>query len=100
MAGAEYNVGGWDFPRLDHEALYCTRLGDDPVGNAFKEHEGNHDFRRAVTVTDTASTGFMMKGRTEAGDPKIAYFRRNSAASQISTHDIDKLDLYGCDFCT
>lgn len=85
--------------RLDHEALYCTRLGDDPVGKRIlKSMKGNHVSDALVTVTDTASTGFMMKGRTEAGDPKIAYFRRNSAASQISTHDIDKLDLYGCDF--
>ena len=98
VAGAEYNVAV-GLSRLDHEALYCTRLGDDPVGKRIlKSMKGNHVSDALVTVTDTASTGFMMKGRTEAGDPKIAYFRRNSAASQISTHDIDKLDLYGCDF--
>lgn len=98
VSGAEYNVA-MGLSRLDHEALYCTRLGDDPVGKRIlKSMKGNHVSDALVTVTDTASTGFMMKGRTEAGDPKIAYFRRNSAASQISTHDIDKLDLYGCDF--
>ena len=98
VAGAEYNVAV-GLSRLDHEALYCTRLGDDPMGNRIlKSMKGNGVSDALVTVTDTASTGFMMKGKTEVGDPKIAYFRRNSAASQISTHDIDKLDLYGCDF--
>ncbi len=31
VSGAEYNVAV-GLSRLDHEALYCTRLGDDPVG--------------------------------------------------------------------
>ena len=81
VSGAEYNVAV-GLSRLDHEALYCTRLGDDPVGKRIlKSMKGNHVSDALVTVTDTASTGFMMKGRTEAGDPNI-----------------DKLDLYGCDF--
>ena len=38
-----------------------------------------------------------MKGFTQKGDPDIAYYRKGSAASQISTHDIDGLDLSGCE---
>lgn len=34
VAGAEYNVAV-GLSRLDHEALYCTRLGDDRWANAF-----------------------------------------------------------------
>lgn len=42
VAGAEYNVAV-GLSRLDHEALYCTRLGDDPVGKRIlKSMKGNH----------------------------------------------------------
>lgn len=98
VAGAEYNVAV-GLSRLGHTALYCTRLGDDPIGRRIlKSMAENGVAADLVTVTDKASTGFMMKGSTAVGDPKIAYFRRGSAASQISTHDVDKLDLFGCDF--
>ena len=98
VAGAEYNVAV-GLSRLEHTALYCTRLGNDPMGKRIlKSMEANGVATDLVTVTNDALTGFMMKGMTEVGDPKIAYFRKNSAASTISVHDIDKLDLYGCDF--
>ena len=98
VAGAEYNVAV-GLSRLGHTALYCTRLGNDPMGKRIlKSMASNGVSADLVTVTDDAVTGFMMKGKTDVGDPKIAYFRRGSAASQLSTHDIDKLDLCGCDF--
>lgn len=98
VAGAEYNVAV-GLSRLGHTALYCTRLGNDPMGKRIlKSMEKNGVAADLVTVTDDALTGFMMKGMTEVGDPKIAYFRKNSAASTISVRDIDKLDLCGCDF--
>lgn len=98
VAGAEYNVAV-GLSRLGHVAKYCTRLGNDPMGKRIlKSMEKNGVSADLVTVTNDALTGFMMKGKTEVGDPKIAYFRKNSAASTISVHDIDKLDLYGCDF--
>lgn len=98
VAGAEYNVAV-GLSRLGHTALYCTRLGNDPMGKRIlKSMAANGVSDDLVTVTDDAVTGFMLKGKTDVGDPKIAYFRRGSAASQLSTHDIDKLDLYGCDF--
>ena len=83
VAGAEYNVAV-GLSRLGHTALYCTRLGDDPIGRRIlKSMAENGVAADLVTVTDKASTGFMMKGSTAVGDPKIAYFRRGSAASQI-----------------
>lgn len=98
IAGAEYNVAV-GLSRLGHVAKYCTHLGDDPMGRRIiKSMEKNGVATDLVSIRDDAKTGFMMKGKTEVGDPKIAYFRRNSAASLISVHDVDKLDLYGCDF--
>ena len=98
VAGAEYNVAV-GLSRLGHTALYCSASATTRSAAAFlKSMAANGVAADLVTVTDTAPTGFMMKGSTAVGDPKIAYFRRGSAASQISTHDIDKLDLFGCDF--
>lgn len=100
VAGAEYNVAV-GLSRLDHEALYCTRLGDDPVGKRIlKSMKGNHVSDALVTVTDTASTGFMMKGRTEAGDRRsrisdgTARLRRSRRMTSISSTYTDVI------FCT
>lgn len=97
IAGAEYNVAV-GLARLGHTPAYCTRLGFDPLGerilNGMRENGIATDL---VMQTESAQTGFMMKGFTRQGDPDIAYYRRGSAASQITTHDIDGLDLSGCE---
>ena len=97
IAGAEYNVAV-GLARLGHTPAYCTRLGFDPLGerilNGLRQ---NHIATDLVMQTESAQTGFMMKAFTQKGDPDIAYYRKGSAASQITTHDIDGLDLYGCE---
>lgn len=98
IAGAEYNVAV-GISRLGHEAAYCTRLGFDPMGEKIlRGMRENGISTELVMQAEDALTGFMLKSFTEKGDPKIAYYRRNSAASQISAHDMDKLDLYGCEY--
>lgn len=97
IAGAEYNVAV-GLARLGHTPAYCTRLGFDPLGERIlRGMRENHIATDLVTQTETAVTGFMMKSSTSQGDPDIAYYRKGSAASQITTHDIDALDLYGCE---
>lgn len=97
IAGAEYNVAV-GLARLGHMPAYCTRLGDDPLGekilNGLRE---NGISTEMVIQAREELTGFMMKSSTQRGDPKIAYYRKNSAASKVGPHDIDKLDLYGCE---
>lgn len=97
IAGAEYNVAV-GLARLGHTPAYCTRLGYDPLGerilNGLRENGISTDL---VMQTEDALTGFMMKSSTQTGDPDIAYYRKNSAASGITAHDIDKLDLFGCE---
>ena len=97
IAGAEYNVAV-GLARLGHTPAYCTRLGFDPLGerilNGLRKNAIATDL---VMQTESAQTGFMMKGFTQKGDPDIAYYRKGSAASQITTHDIDGLDLFGCE---
>ena len=96
IAGAEYNVAV-GLARLGHTPAYCTRLGFDPLGERILDGmRRNHIATDLVTQTPGELTGFMMKSSTDQGDPDIAYYRKGSAASRLSAHDIDKLDLYGC----
>lgn len=96
IAGAEYNVAV-GLARLGHEPAYCTRLGADPMGRRVRDGlRANHIDESLVLEAPQELTGFMMKGSTREGDPAIAYYRKGSAASKITPHDIDRLDLYGC----
>lgn len=96
IAGAEYNVAV-GLARLGHQPAYCTRLGFDPLGekilNALRRNGISTDL---VTQAEGELTGLMLKAMNENGDPDIAYYRKGSAASKLSTHDIDRLDLFGC----
>ena len=97
IAGAEYNVAV-GLARLGHTPAYCTRLGFDPLGERIlRGMRQNGIATDLVMQTEEALTGFMMKAFTQKGDPDIAYYRKGSAASTITPHDIDKLDLYGCE---
>lgn len=97
IAGAEYNVAV-GLARLGHTPAYCTRLGFDPLGERILDGmRRNHIATDLVTQVPGELTGFMMKSSTDQGDPDIAYYRKGSAASRLSAHDIDKLDLYGCE---
>jgi len=98
VAGAEYNVAV-ALSRLGHVAQYCTKLGKDPFGDKiFAGLEKNNIGTDFVMRVSDRLTGFMMKTSTIAGDPEIFYYRKNSAASSISSEDIDNLDLSGCEF--
>ncbi len=97
VAGADYNVAV-GLARLGHTPAYCTRLGYDPMGEkilaGLRQNGISTDL---VMQVEDELTGFMMKSSTQQGDPDIAYYRKGSAASKISPHDIDALDLYGCE---
>ena len=97
IAGAEYNVAV-GLARLGHTPVYCTRLGFDPMGEKILGGMCKNGISRKLVVqTDKALTGFMMKSSTDRGDPDIAYYRKNSAASLITPEDIDTLDLSNCE---
>lgn len=96
IAGAEYNVAV-GLARLGHTPLYCTRLGEDPVGQRILDGLEKNGIDRSLVMTAPGeATGLMLKSAVDSGDPEIAYYRRGSAASRISPHDIDGLDLSGC----
>lgn len=93
VAGAEFNVA-IGVARLHHHVTYMTKLGNDPFGKrivtVLNENKIGNEF---VSFSDTYKTGFMLKGRTSKGDPDIFYFRAGSAASTLSTCDIEKIDM-------
>lgn len=89
LAGAEANVA-IGLSRLGHTVKYITRLGNDPFGKYIynKLLEEKIDVS-SVKFTDEYPTGFMLKSKTSKGDPDIFYFRKGSAASHMTPHDID-----------
>ena len=97
LAGAEVNVC-IGLTRLGHEATYVTRLGRDSFGYYAKrtlEDEGiSTDF---ITFDDEFKTGMMLKGKVLDGDPDIEYYRKGSAASKMTTEQMDAIDLTGFD---
>ena len=96
IAGAEYNVAV-GLSRLGHTPAYCTRLGDDSIGQRIRlGMRSNGIDESLVTTAPGELTGLMFKSFTTQGDPDIAYYRRGSAASKITPEDIDRLDLCGC----
>lgn len=96
IAGAEYNVAV-GLSRLGHTPAYCTRLGEDPVGQRILDGMARNRMDTSlVTTTKEQPTGLMLKGMALSGDPDIAYYRQGSAASKITPQDIDGLDLYDC----
>lgn len=96
IAGAEYNVAV-GLSRLGHTPAYCTRLGEDPVGQRILDGMARNRMDTSlVTTTKEQPTGLMLKAMALSGDPDIAYYRQGSAASKITPQDIDGLDLYGC----
>lgn len=88
VAGAEVNVS-IGLSRLGMDAKLITRLGQDYFGRyilRFLESEGiGTEF---VSFDDDNNTGFMLKSKTEEGDPEIAYYRKGSAFSQLSIEDL------------
>ena len=98
IAGAEYNVAV-GLARLGHTPVYCTRLGNDPIGQQILDAMAeNHIDTALVSRTDDQPTGLMLKGSIQEGDPEIAYYRQGSAASKLSPMDADSLDLSDIDW--
>ena len=94
MSGAEVNVA-IGLSRLGHKVEYLTRLGDDPFGHYIKKAlEKNGIGTEFITFDDVYRTGIQLKSRVDDGsDPVAPYYRKGSAASHISTREIDAIDL-------
>ncbi|WP_282925805.1 sugar kinase [Helcococcus kunzii] len=97
VSGAEINVS-IGVTRLGHKAYYFTQLGKDPIGDNIIEFlkSENININNIMQVKDY-NTGIQLKGKTKEGDPEIAYYRKNSAASQMTLDNIKSIDFSDID---
>lgn len=94
-AGAEMNVA-IGLRRLDHQVCYITKLGKDPFGKYLIDFLSNEGIDTSkICFDDCYPTAFQLKERTSVGDPKVAYYRNGSAASNLKVDDIDSIDMSG-----
>lgn len=90
IAGAELNVA-IGLTRMGHQVSFLTAVGNDSFGRLILRFlEKNGIDTSLVTIDESRSTGFMLKGRVSQGDPPIQYYRRNSAASALGEQQIEK----------
>ncbi|WP_104203232.1 sugar kinase [Billgrantia saliphila] len=94
IAGADTNVA-IGLARLGFRVGWLSRVGSDGFGAYLRralETEGL-DCRYLREDPDQA-TGLVFKERAEGGaDPRVAYFRRGSAASHMAPGDAEQIDF-------
>ena len=85
IAGADTNVA-IGLARLGFKVGWVSRLGADSFGSYVRKTIEAEGVDTSQVETDPQrSTGFMLKSRSVDGsDPAIEYYRRGSAASQLS----------------
>jgi sugar/nucleoside kinase (ribokinase family) len=85
IAGADSNVA-IGLARLGFKVGWVSRLGADSFGSYVRQTMASEGVDTSqVEVDPQRSTGFMLKSRSVDGsDPAIEYYRRGSAASQLS----------------
>lgn len=95
VAGAEVNVC-IGLTRLEHKATYITRLGNEPMGHYIEKYLKKEGIgTEFITYDEVYRTGIQLKNKVDKGDPIAPYYRKGSAASRISTKEIDKIDFAG-----
>lgn len=90
LAGAESNVAT-GLSRLNHPTGYVTKLGEDSFGQFIAQTMKNENINTDnIAFTKDHSTGMLIKSKALTGDPKVEYFRKNSAASKLGLADFDE----------
>jgi 2-dehydro-3-deoxygluconokinase len=86
MGGSESNVA-IGVRRLGMPATWIGRVGDDPPGHLILR-ELRAERVRAITGTDPAPTGLMMRWRPSGAHGRVTYYRRESAGAHLQVADI------------
>jgi 2-dehydro-3-deoxygluconokinase len=88
IGGAESNVA-IGLARLGVDCGWVSRVGDDALGT-FVTREIRAEGVRVVAVRDPdAPTGLMLKEHRNGRPWRVRYYRAGSAASRLSTADVD-----------
>jgi 2-dehydro-3-deoxygluconokinase len=88
MAGAESNVAV-GMAQVGCRVRWVSRLGDDPLGRFLEREIGGRGVDVAVERDRTRPTGVLTKHVT-GGGTVVQYYRRDSAASALSVHDLER----------
>lgn len=97
FGGAESNVA-IGLARLGHSSGWFGKLGDDPWGRRIlKAIRGEGVDVSRARLTDESPTGIMFRERI-AGNNRVYYYRKHSAASGMSTEDLDASYISGARF--
>lgn len=96
IAGAESNVI-IALARLGHNVGWFSKLGDDEFGRyiRFIIRGENVDVSR-VKIDKERNTGVLFKERFAHVNPNVYYYRKNSAASNLTVDDIDEEYIKSC----
>ena len=86
MGGSESNVA-IGVRRLGLPATWIGRVGDDPPGHLILR-ELRAERVRAITVTDPAPTGLMIRWRPSGHHARVTYYRHQSAGAHLRAADI------------
>ncbi|RKQ32476.1 sugar kinase [Oceanobacillus halophilus] len=93
IGGAESNVA-IALSRLGHQAGWISRLGNDEFGLYLRNYiRGEGVDTSAVRFDTDAPTAVFFKEANPGKDPKIYYYRRNSAASNMTPEELDEVYL-------
>ena len=85
IAGAEANVA-IGLARLDLSVSWISAIGDDPFGTYIRKTlRGEGVDTSHVVISDQYSTGMMVKEQSGIGDPNVYYYRKDSAASHLTS---------------
>ena len=91
VGGAESNVAV-GLARLGHDAAWASRLGADPHGEFVRSFVRGEGVETLVTMDETAPTGVLFKERRGVGDPRVFYYRQDSAASRFGPEDLPAIE--------
>jgi 2-dehydro-3-deoxygluconokinase len=88
VAGSEANVA-IGLARLGHQAGWISRLGDDEFGIFIRNFLRGEGVDVSHVIFDPLHpTGIAFKERRELGARRVLYYRRGSAASQLTPDDL------------
>lgn len=93
-AGAESTVA-IGLTRLGHDCTYLTRVGDDELGRLVVTTLRGEGLDLVARVDESRRTGLMLREQRTSGRVRGEYWRAGSAASALSTGDVDALDFDG-----
>lgn len=98
IGGAESNVA-IALSRLGHKAGWISRLGNDEFGLYIRNFiRGEGVDTSKVTFDADRQTGVFFKERKNGEEPRVFYYRNNSAASHLKTEDLDEAYIAGARF--